>query len=295
MNRATMAIGSLALLFGSACSQDNRAGPAPLDCSVENAYDFLNISSFDGTDSGWFQYADPTPGAFPNPSDPLQGSNVAVAEIPPPFRCGDTRALKLVTEGHNFWGAGFGDYAHNAKTARAVGTGYDGISFWARSAVDAEKQFLFNVDDGRTIVNPPAPSEAGPLPLALETDQDLDGDGFVGPGDIARDTECRLPPPSDLGEATCYNGGVSSPASSGIRVPVPGECGNAFHTRITTSADWQLFLIPWDDLVQWPCPNRLDSGIDPGDIAKFEIKLDQGMRYEIWLDKIQFYRRLPGN
>jgi hypothetical protein len=211
-------------------------------------------------------------------------------------------------EGKNFWGSGFGDWAHNAMTARANGTGYEGISFWARSPVNAEKQFFLNVDDSRTIIFPPPvaapdPADAGAdagvapnacadagLANATPDDQDLDGDECVGPGDIARETQCRLPPPSDLGEATCYNGGIDGPASAGTRVPAANECGNAFHTRITTTETWQLFRIPWNELVQWPCPNRLDGGIKRDDIAKFEIKLDQGMRYDIWLDNIAFYR-----
>ena len=36
---------------------------------------------------------------------------------------------------------------------------------------------------------------------------------------------------------------------------------------------------------------ELDGGIDRADIAKLEIKLQQGTRYEIWLDNIAFYRR----
>jgi hypothetical protein len=223
--------------------------------------------------------------------------------------------MKLEAEGHNFWGAGFGDYEHNAANVRADGSGYEGISFWARSARNAEKSFVFNVDDGRTMLNPPDPcavvdpprecstepnsaaepskcmTEFGLLAVATASDQDLDGDGCVGPGDIASGSQCRLPPPEDLGDAACYNGGVNQPSSAGTRVPAADECGNAFHTLVTTTARWQLFIIPWSDLVQWPCPNRLRGGIDRTDIAKFEIKFLQGTRYELWIDDIAFYRR----
>ena len=95
------------------------------------------------------------------------------------------------------------------------------------------------------------------------------------------------------GDVACYNGGISAPASGGVRVPVANECGNAFHTRITTTETWQLFRIPWNELVQWPCPNRLDGGINPADIRKFEIKFVQGMKYELWFDNIAFYRSRP--
>lgn len=281
---AALAIGCL--WCTSACSSTDRPPPAPLDCSIEEQYEFLNISNFSGSESGWFRYADPTPRAVPNPV--VEGSNIPVTTLDEPGRCGDTRILKLAMERHNFWGAGFGDWAHNSTPAD--GTGYDGISFWARSPVNAEKEFIFNVDDRRTILNPPPPPVEGGLPTVRSGDEDLDGDGFVGPGDIALDTLCRLPPPESLGDPACYNGGVDGPASAGVRVPEAGECGNAFHTRIRTTEAWQLFLIPWDDLVQWPCPNRLDGGIDRSDVAKFEVKLIQGASYDIWIDNIAFYR-----
>jgi hypothetical protein len=120
--------------------------------------------------------------------------------------------------------------------------------------------------------------------------QDLDGDGCVGPGDIPIGSECRLPPPEDVGDVPCYNGGVDSPANGGVRVPEANECGNAFHIRIATSETWQLFLIPWDDLVQWPCPNRLAGGIDKSRISKFEVRFTQGMQYDLWIDNIALYK-----
>ena len=130
-----------------------------------------------------------------------------------------------------------------------------------------------------------------PLPPVRSDDKDLDGDGCIGPGDIAGGTTCRLPPSSEIGTAVCYNGSVDSPPSGGARVPLADECGNQFHTWITTTETWQLFLMPWSELVQWPCPNRLEGGFDHSDLAKYEIKVKQGMRYEIWLDNIAFYKR----
>ena len=295
MHRTKVALVASVLLFASACAADDRPPLPPVDCSVEDAYEFLNISNFNGGDSQWFRYADPTPGGVPDTREVDAGgvgSNVPVTTLEPPGRCGDTRMLKLEMEGHNFWGGGFGEYGHNELASRADGTGYEGISFWARSPINAEKQFIFNVDDGRTILlDAPVP------PVARPADQDLNGDGLLGAGDILAGTRCRLPPSEELaGDVSCYNGGVDAPASGGVRVPEANECGNAFHTRITTTETWQLFRIPWDDLVQWPCPNRLDGGIDPADIGKFEIKFAQGTRYEIWLDNIAFYRgATPGN
>jgi hypothetical protein len=274
-------------LLGVSCGEGDRKPGPDVDCSVADAYEFENISDFASGDSGWFLYADNTPGAVP---DPAAGSNVLISQVPAPGRCGDTGMVELKAQGHNVYGSGFGDWAHNAEISRANGSGFEGISFWARSPGASEKTFMLYADDGRTIVLPPTPTTVGVLPEATSADQDLDGDGFIGPGDIARGTNCRLPPDQKLGNAACYYGGELPPATP-TRVPESNECGNQFHTYVTTTADWQLFLIPWQQLVQWPCPNRLADGIDPADVRKLEIKFLQGTSYDTWLDNIAFYRR----
>lgn len=312
MTRTTLVFCTLLFsAFASACGQDHRPPLPPVDCSVEDAYDFDPINYFTAGMSGWYAYSDPTPGGAPNPyidSDGEENSNVLLPgeegsrflPLEPPGRCGDTAIMILEMYGKNFWGAGFGNWDLNANPRD--GRAYEGISFWARSPINFEKEFLFNVDDVRTMINPPPdeelPAEENPcgnLPAARAQDEDLDGDGCLGPGDIVdahieTGTRCRLPPPEDVGDVPCYNGGVDSPASGGVRVPAANECGNAFHTRINLTEQWQLFTIPWDELVQWPCPNRLAGGIDPENISKFEIKLTQGMNYQIWIDNIAFYR-----
>jgi hypothetical protein len=298
----------LASCFGLAllgCGTNDRAPVPDVDCSVDDDLEFRKISDFNGKDPNWFRYGDNTPGGVP---DLQQGSDLTTKQLPPPGRCGDTQYLRLKASGHNFWGAGFGDWGHNPDTGRADGEGYEGISFWVRSEPNTETTFMLNVDDGRTIVLPPelpdcvsadGQADAGSamdcpppdaLPVATDADQDLDGDGFVGPGDIARGTRCRLPPPQELGDAACYNGGINPPAAA-TRVPEPDECGNAFHVVIHTTTEWQFVRIPFQDLVQWPCPNRLDGGIDPADIAKFEVLFDQGTHYDVWIDNIAFYRK----
>lgn len=276
----TATFAAFVLYFATGCGSDRLRPEAGLvDCSQDDGYEFLNISNFSGSQTGWFRYADPTPGSIPDP-DKLQiesptsddeGSNVPPTRLDPP-RCpdADSGILRLEASGHNFWGSGFGDWEHNGAASRADGAGFDGIAFWARSERDSEKSFLLNVDEGRTII--------------------LDDEGLYGPGDVVPGTECRLPPPEDVGAVDCYNGGVDQPSSAGTRVPELNECGNAFHTLITTTETWQLFLIPWKQLLQWPCPNRLDDGINPADIAKFEIKFDQGTSYDLWIDDIAFYR-----
>jgi hypothetical protein len=112
----------------------------------------------------------------------------------------------------------------------------------------------------------------------------------MGPGDIFAGTECKVPPIQALGDPACYHGGVLAPGSPTC-VPAPDECGNQFHTYITTTENWQFFTIPWSQLVQWPCPNHLEGGINQTKIAQIELKLLQGTSYDIWLDNFRFYRR----
>jgi hypothetical protein len=268
-----------------------------VDCSVLDLYDFQELSAFTSGQSGWYAYADNTPGGIPDlktgktpdgEDDPaIDGSNVAIQPLTPP-RCGDASGVELRASGHNFYGAGFGDYQHNDPSQRIPGTGYDGLSFWARSPGNTDKTFMLTVDDGHT-VNLQPPTNTAPM----GDDQDLDGDGVMGPGDIVAGTTCHLPPPQDVSRPSCYYGGTLPPATP-ARVPEANECGNQFHTYITTTENWQLYLVPWSQLVQWPCPNRLDGGIDPADIAKVEIKFVQGSNYDVWLDNISFYRPRTG-
>ena len=78
----------------------------------------------------------------------------------------------LQASGHNFYGAGFGDYQNNLSSSRANGTGYDGIAFWARSEGNTDNTFMLYVDDGRTIVLPQTAVDGGPP--------------ILGPGDALR-------------------------------------------------------------------------------------------------------------
>jgi hypothetical protein len=273
------------LLVVAGCGTSNRqtAEPGLVDCSAGDAYEFLNISNFDASgDSGWFSYADPTP----NGKFELRQS-VNFPDSPP--RCGDAGRLELVASGLNFYGAGFGDWAHNEEGGRARGAGYEGISFWARSPGNTDKTFMLYVDDGRTIVLRGTVEGGSTAVPSGSNDQDLNGNGLRDSGDIAGGTSCRIPPPDEVGRAACYFGGALPP-STPTRVPEPDECGNRFHTLVTTTQNWQLFFLPWDKLVQFPCPNRLEGGINPDDIAMLEIKFAQGTNYEVWLDNIAFYR-----
>ncbi len=278
-----------AALVAAGCATNPRTLTTTVDCTQGDGYETLAIGSdFTGGQTGWYQYADATPGGVPDLTDPTVSTNIDVVLLDPPGRCGDTGIIRLKASGHNFYGTGFGDYAHNNNPAN--GTGYEGISFWARSPGNTDKTFLLSVDDAQTILLRPSAPDAGGLPAPMTGDQDLDGDGFIGPGDIVSGTSCRLPPPDTLVRVACY-GSASLPPAAATRVPEPNECGNQFHAYVTTRDEWHLFLVPWDELAQWPCPNRLPGGIDRSHIAGFTVKFIQGSTYDLWLDNIRFYRR----
>lgn len=265
-----------ALLLTCGCSAVSPRPTASVDCSVLDAYEFRSIADFTGGASNWFSYADSTPGGVPDLVD-ASDTNVQVSNLTAPGRCNDTRYIDLKASGHNFYGVGFGDYEPNQAGSRADGTGYEGISFWARSnptnTAGTDNTFMLYMDDGHTIVLPADPNNP------------------LNPGDIAPGTECRIPPPQSVSAPTpaCYSGGVLPPGTP-PRVPAPDECGNQFHTYITTTANWQFFLVPWSQLAQWPCPNREAGGIDISDIAQIEIKFIQGTDYDLWIDNFDFYR-----
>jgi hypothetical protein len=252
-------IACCALFAATGCGQNDRHASSTVDCSVQAAYEVKTIDEFLGGLSNWFIYADATPGAspvLPNPPNPPAS---------PAPRCGDTAMAEIKVFGHNFYGGGFGNWA--LFDNRADGTGYEGIAFWARSPGNVDKTFTLYVDDGRTAV-----SSVGGLA-----------------GDVAPGTRCRRPPEDSLGRVACYGGTL--PPATPTRVPEADECGNRFHATVTTTENWQYFLLPWEQLVQFPCPNRLVGGIDPADIAGLEIKFLQGATYDLWLDNFEFYKR----
>lgn len=329
-SRKSTSLLALALL-AVACGGRETA-PVPVDCSVLDSYEFGAIGMDFTGNSTWYSYADPTP-------HPL-GDVVSQQSWDVEPRCGDARALRLEAHGYNFWGAGFANY--NLEETPANGTGYDGISFWARTGTVSDRTFMLYIDDGQTlkairgqpvngvIVNDADTGEqvctqlcaASPTPVDENADgkddstgciidkgpadtnvactilpdatgigdQDFDGDGKLGPGDIVGGTTCRIPPPQAACDPACYYGGAQPPAVTAC-VPSADRCGNQFHKFITTTAQWQFFALPWSELPQWPCPNRLEGGIDPSNIRKFEIKFMQGTSYELFIDNIQFYRQ----
>jgi len=139
--------GAAVLAFGCAACTTWPIVPVPtVDCSVELAYDFQDIETYDDAASNpaaWFGYGDLTPGAMHTqvvspatsrlPTLPVEGDGI----------CGSKNALVLVTVGHNDYGSGFGSYCLNNNYADngagsypctpQDGSDFEGLSFWARN------------------------------------------------------------------------------------------------------------------------------------------------------------------
>jgi hypothetical protein len=290
-----------ALLLGTlptmlACAADKpRAAPLPVDCSVNSLYDFKPIYPFEVGQTGWYQSGDCTgghwdphplvPGADggttlsdagacvfdPSVASPNKG-NVPLERIAEGDRCGSQWAAYIQSYGHRDWGSLFGTWDLGANIPPANGDGYEGVSFWARNPSGTghargptNKTIWFMVGDWRQVV---AGNSTTPYP----------------PVD---DYRC-VPAPNDA-SVDSYNS--NNQVSSGSRSPAPNECGNYFRTRVETTEDWALYLLPWSVLYQEPTPNREAGGIDPSDVRLLRVSIPVGATVELWLDDIAFYRR----
>ena len=278
------------------CAPDKpKPAPLPLDCSVVDAYEFEPIYAFEVGQTGWYQAADCAGGRWdPHPLvTNADGStvvadagacvfnvnvasattgNVPLERIPDGDRCGSAWAAYMQSYGHTDWGSLFGTWDLGANVPPANGTGYEGISFWARNPGGTghargptDKTIWFLVGDWRQVV-------AGNSTTT-----------YAPPDDY----RCVPAPNSATTESYDSNNQVSSTSRS----PAPNECGNYFRTRVETTDGWALHLIPWSALYQEPTPNRNPDGIDPRDIRLLQVSIPLGAAVELWLDDIAFYRR----
>jgi hypothetical protein len=278
------------------CAADQPKATRPaLDCSLADAYEFKPIYPFEVGQTGWYQAGDCTGGSWdPHPSvttpdggtaeadagvcvfNPAVASvmtgNVPLERIPEGERCGSQWAAYMQSYGHSDWGSMFGTWDLGANVPPANGSGYEGISFWARNPDrtghaqgPTNKTIWFQVGDWRQVV---AANSTTPYPP---------------PGDF----RC-VPAPND---ATVLSFNSNNQVSSASRSPAPNECGNYFRTRVETTNDWQLYLLPWSELYQDPYPSRNLDGIDPRDIRLLQVNIPVGATVELWMDDIAFYRQ----
>jgi hypothetical protein len=239
-----------------------------------------------------------------------------------------------VTEGHNDYGTGFGSYClannYNGPSyacAPQDGTGYEGLSFWARDPAlpldSVPGVVLTNFVGGRP------PADAGPIrivdsgyydatvyttgttqaPFIPKTTtkgvtiffDDQHSTTLAVPygptGNLKPTDPQYLPnacdPPMMMG--TCYVStmdptGASSTSGSGC-VPLPNWCGNSFTRTLTLTDQWQLYLLPFTSFKQEALPNRSSEGPDPARIFTFGMRFPKEAVAEVWLSNLAFYRK----
>jgi hypothetical protein len=261
--------GTLALACGGAfgCTAYATNKTVPVNCSVEDAYDFKSVDNFEMPPmQPMWTTADCTPGAL---------MTVTEASLPDGSRCGSTVALEIQASRNADWGSLAG---YNGFGPRD-GSAYEGISFWARGAVDSNKAFTLSLDDPNTAA------------------------GTVG-------TTCTTYPTPDAGACTlAASTTIIDPAtgmvlSSGTLTapPLPDQCGNAYTVVVLVTGDWQLYTIPFGRFQQGATPNRVPNAelaatgsaagttLITSQLMLFGLRLPKALATDLWIDDLAFYR-----
>jgi hypothetical protein len=267
---------AVALLLGLGgvigCSAEPLFRDEPINCSVEDPYDFdpLTIS--------FACYGDSTPDASvgADNSKPIGDAGL----------CG-TQTAQVITSSHNDdWGSTCGP---NGNFGPLDESAYEGISFWARAAAGTSQGFTFSLYDANNTLaadpkNPNAP-----------------GSGH-----------CKNYNAIDGGIAGSTTVGVADPQTGQVLTGVavasrqPDECGNnktnSYDYVMAVTNEWALYTIPWGKFTQGAYPNRvpnsiLVAGTVPGtgllttELYSLGIRPPKEAPFELWIDKLSFYRK----
>jgi hypothetical protein len=267
------------VLLTAACGGETRPA-APLECfSQEFQVEDPPFRDFETDPAPWFASGDATGATTTPPPEPCTATGVPVADAGAPVnpaevfdaastpavetfarvpieggRCGSQHALVLTSRGHNDWGSLFGDYA--LVTAPPNGSGWDGIALWARTGRVSDRSVTLLLDTPQTTVEGGLCKEYCNNEM-MQTFTDPNTGQVVTEGDV-------------------------DPADA---------CGNAFRRTLVTSAQWQLYLLPFESFVQDRQPNQAVGGMDTSAIMRITVRADKGANLELWLDDISFYRR----
>jgi hypothetical protein len=271
----------LALVGAAGCTAYSTYKNLPVDCTVQNAYDLDNIDTeFNMTWSS----SDSTTDAAPKPD----------LETIPGGLCGDTTALVARGGYYNDWGSLFGFYSFGNKNESTR----EGLSFWARAPGDSGKGLTILMDD----VNSYDPYVTCPVDAGATI----------------------LPPPPDSGvycTTHCtYDAGTGGTGtvldqngnilSSGVLTtpPQPNQCGNDYQVQLSLTSDWRFYTIPFSQFQQTKNPNMVPNdvfteiGSAPGTrlvtsaILNMIFRLPRNAAYELWFDRLSFYRKkAPGD
>lgn len=271
----------------------DRVAP-PVDCTVEDAYeiDGTEIGNFEESDNcSWFGVPDGT-GAV-DCSHPLAGeeitetaedtiaaggaaptaepistgfckgprysqANFACEPIPEGLRCGSERALHLTASRNNDWGGFFADY--DIAQANDDVSEWDGIAVWARAEPGSERSVTLALDDKYTA-------------------------NVAGYPSFCVDEEAGA-----TNNNTNTTGVSQSSGEVAGWVPSANACGNAYEYHLSVTNDWELYLIPFEDFLQEPLPNRRIEGFDQESLRGVAIRLPKDSIIDLWLDNFGFYR-----
>lgn len=266
---------ALPVMLGGAvgCTSYSTIKPAvPVDCSVENAYEFDPIDKFD------------TPGPAPlwTAADcaPL-GASMTVAEVAMPDgpRCGSTAALQIKASHNNVWGSLAGYNNFGPKNASA----YQGISFWARAYGGTTAGFTVTLDDPNTA-----------------------NDSAVTPV-IGNCTVYETPDASCGNAAT--SGTITDPAtgmilSSGTTTaPLPpNACGNSYAAPVLVSGAWHFYTVPFSQFHQAATPNQVPNAqltetgsrqnnfLLTSQLLNLVFRMPKEANIDLWIGNLAFYR-----
>lgn len=233
-------------LFAAAlgCSSSLPERSIEPDCAAAERYQLLPYQPLEGATASWFNFGDDTPGAV---------NAFEMRELDPP-RCESAWALLLTANGHDDWGAGFGEY----QTAMAPidASEYDGVAFWAR-ATGPTRGFTLTLQDRYT--HP---------------------DGMV----------CTERANSDvLGGGYTYNeAGMIVPVGGELVSPL--DCGNGYVAVVSAPPVWNLIRIPFRDFRQEALPNLRPEGLDTSALYQFAINVPKDSDLELWIDDLGIYK-----
>jgi len=245
----------------------------PINCSVEDAYDFDPLAV------SFACYGDSTP-------DASVGANNSQV-IGDGGLCGTQFAQVLTSSHNNDWGSTCGP---NSNFNPALDeSAYEGVSFWARAAVGTSEGFTFSLYDANNTVYDPTYSPLGKCKLYNAPDGGIAGSTTV----------------VEIDPAT---GQVLNGVAVASRQP--DECGNnktnSYDYVMAVTNEWAFYTIPWNQFTQGAYPNRVpnsvltQTGTVPGtglltnELYNLGIRPPKEAPFELWIDKLGFYRKKAG-
>ncbi len=153
------------------------------------------------------------------------------------------------------------------------GSAFEGIGFWARTPGQSNHSVYVTLNNADTAVQGPTISCYSPnVPASRCTPAPADATAGLG---LAV---------TDQQSGTATTGGIAA------RIPLAGECGNAFQLALTTTPDWQFYTMPFDSFWQLPYPNRIASGFDSSTLLQISVIFPREVRTELWITNFRFYR-----